>query len=609
VKLLRILQTGSSRRGAANEAEKLAQISTQLTNVLSKRVAGLTIVLIVVMPLFLIPLYPEADFSMQVWTESLARRVQDSAGRSPEVARAEFDAALKSLALFYASRPYGPYEVCVEDDSSILSGCYQPPETPFVSPIRGSFQLVVSEGPVVAYFDFGAPLRAEANMGMALVSSVLVILLSGCLLLNYVASELAVRPLERMLASIKRSARSIFSSVSALGSKADEEDFGEELDSEVRLLERVVGKIATLAELSSKKTPFDEANLKGMKSEELGVLALAAQVAQAHTNSRLTRDEVLNEIGEQNRKEVTVTMQWQLEEIGVPYEVLNSWDFNVLELNERSQEQISAWLLMNYPGSCAYTEVNVESQKMRNFIALVSKGYLENTYHNFMHAVDVTHTVFRYMLLMRADLLFTMLEQFSMLVASICHDLGHIGVNNAYLTEVQHELAIRYNDRSPLENMHCVRLFEILAQPGVNVFLSTTAIQFQEVRKSIIDVILHTDITAHNPMVKELELLHEMNSKVFESNVHRSNAEGDLSEQEVELLKTAENKKLIQKVILHGADTANPTKPWYIAEAWAYLVLDEYANQGDEEKKTGYSCADAERSRQGESTKLADRLH
>ena len=29
-----------------------------------------------------------------------------------------------------------------------------------------------------------------------------------------------------------------------------------------------------------------------------------------------------------------------------------------------------------------------------------------------------------------------------------------------------------YNDRSPLENMHCAKLFQILRQPETNVFMA-----------------------------------------------------------------------------------------------------------------------------------------
>eukprot|EP00971_Amphidinium_carterae_P013676 269327-Amphidinium_carterae.1 len=65
---------------------------------------------------------------------------------------------------------------------------------------------------VRAFFDYRVPSKAEAYMGISLISLVIVLMCGACLLLNYSASELAVRPLERMLLNIKNSARVIFAS-------------------------------------------------------------------------------------------------------------------------------------------------------------------------------------------------------------------------------------------------------------------------------------------------------------------------------------------------------------------------------------------------------------
>ena len=83
--------------------------------------------------------------------------------------------------------------------------------------------------------------------------------------------------------------------------------------------------------------------------------------------------------------------------------------------------------------------------------------------------------------------------RFGLLLAAVGHDLGHPGVNNPFLVEpgscgpphlshpasfachdlrTRHELAVTYNDRSPLENMHCSKLFQILREPETNVFLA-----------------------------------------------------------------------------------------------------------------------------------------
>merc|ERR1711988_2085707 len=109
----------------------------------------------------------------------------------------------------------------------------------------------------------------------------------------------------------------------------------------------------------------------------------------------------------------------------------------------------------------------------------------------------------------------TELDQFSLLIAAIGHDLGHPGVNNGFLSEVGHELALQYNDRSPLENMHTPKLFSIVAKEETNVFGSLTKEQYKEVRKLCIETILHTDMMGHTGMVKDLQMVFQMNYEVF----------------------------------------------------------------------------------------------
>merc|ERR1719420_1509827 len=119
------------------------------------------------------------------------------------------------------------------------------------------------------------------------------------------------------------------------------------------------------------------------------------------------------------------------------------------------------------------------------------------------------------MRLIRSENFLTDLEQFALLVASTAHDVGHPGVNNGFLSEVGHELALQYNDRSPLENMHCAKLYSIVNVPECNVFKPLTREQYKEVRKFCIETILHTDMMGHNAMVKDLQMLFQMNSEIF----------------------------------------------------------------------------------------------
>jgi hypothetical protein len=56
-----------------------------------------------------------------------------------------------------------------------------------------------------------------------------------------------------------------------------------------------------------------------------------------------------------------------------------------------------------------------------------------------------------------------------MLIAAACHDHEHFGVNNVYLIETRHELAINHNDISVLENHHVASSFALLQQEKYNI--------------------------------------------------------------------------------------------------------------------------------------------
>lgn len=112
---------------------------------------------------------------------------------------------------------------------------------------------------------------------------------------------------------------------------------------------------------------------------------------------------------------------------------------------------------------------------IRSFLFEVASRYInENTYHNFKHGCDVGHTVYRILMTSQLNLVFSHLEVFAMLVAAIGHDVGHPGVNNVYIIKSKHELALRHNDKSPLENMHCTVVYDILKKDKCNIFAGTS---------------------------------------------------------------------------------------------------------------------------------------
>lgn len=130
-------------------------------------------------------------------------------------------------------------------------------------------------------------------------------------------------------------------------------------------------------------------------------------------------------------------------------------------------------------------------------------------YHNFRHVVDVLQAVFAMLIqlgslppypgsiipaesLNNAGLasLIRPVDALILLVAAVGHDVGHPGVNNAFLVKMKAPLAQVYNDKSVLESFHCAAFTQVLRRHWPEV-------QELEMRKLMIDTILATDMGLH----------------------------------------------------------------------------------------------------------------
>ena len=78
-----------------------------------------------------------------------------------------------------------------------------------------------------------------------------------------------------------------------------------------------------------------------------------------------------------------------------------------------------------------------------------------NPYHNSTHATDVLQTL--HVLLHRGGLVPGYADPITLLacyLAAIVHDFEHVGFNNDFLVNSCDPLALRYNDKAPMENHH-----------------------------------------------------------------------------------------------------------------------------------------------------------
>jgi hypothetical protein len=125
-------------------------------------------------------------------------------------------------------------------------------------------------------------------------------------------------------------------------------------------------------------------------------------------------------------------------------DLINSWNFDVLKFSAVELMEICSFLFDVFH---FYEEFNFPKATMNAFLVEVSSRYKNNPYHNFQHAVDVTQTLYRVISVTEINTFLSSLDIFSMLLAAIGHDVGHPGVNNAFLVKNKDELALRHNDR------------------------------------------------------------------------------------------------------------------------------------------------------------------
>ena len=139
--------------------------------------------------------------------------------------------------------------------------------------------------------------------------------------------------------------------------------------------------------------------------------------------------------------------------------------------------------------------LGVSVDAVQSFIIACHDGYLDMPFHNFSHGTYVLHG--SVLCLKRCPLLQTLLEptdKVALAIAALGHDIGHMGVQNTFLINSNDPLALQYNDRSVLENMHCSRLFSVLRQRGSQLLDGLTTEQYKAIRKSMIGMIMATDV-------------------------------------------------------------------------------------------------------------------
>lgn len=142
-----------------------------------------------------------------------------------------------------------------------------------------------------------------------------------------------------------------------------------------------------------------------------------------------------------------------------------------------------------------------------------------------------------------------------MLVAALGHDLGHDGVNTGFHVNSSSDLAMRYNDRSPLENMHAYELFDAMRQTGCNIFEELEGAEKTKARTVVIDAIIGTDMAFHKKHVDDMA------------------GKADLDMED-----THDREELIAQLV-HLCDIGASTYMWDESTRWSRMVMTEMQTQ------------------------------
>ncbi|KAL0213404.1 hypothetical protein RCL1_007030 [Eukaryota sp. TZLM3-RCL] len=254
-------------------------------------------------------------------------------------------------------------------------------------------------------------------------------------------------------------------------------------------------------------------------------------------------------------------------------QAISDWNFSIFDLQRHCKGYpLTAITFISLNQSNLIDHFKFNSFQLVNFLMEIERGYSPLPYHNALHAADVTQCVFFFIEIEGLGKCLKPLERLSLILAAAVHDYLHFGFNNNYLRLSSHDLAIKYNDTSPLENHHIASVFHLLSKRNDLNFLDVLNCADRcFVRSLMISLVLSTDLqTKHVEIVTQFK---------------RTTAEllsNTMSFQEEPV------RKLLCQIIIKVADISNPLRPQEKAYPWSLRAMEEFYRQGDHEKERGF---------------------
>ncbi|CAL1699728.1 unnamed protein product [Somion occarium] len=264
-------------------------------------------------------------------------------------------------------------------------------------------------------------------------------------------------------------------------------------------------------------------------------------------------------------------------------------------------------------------DCGVDLAQMPLFLNALQQTYRRvNNYHNFEHALDVFQAIYCILqwegLVPELDILLSNQtwrrppretqglidclnnsDIFALCIAAVGHDVGHPGLTNNFLKNAKTPLAVVYDDKSVLEQMHYSLLLQIMHQTGLGGILDRSSVPpprhsftaskngvnlshhsdppktvlsghdppcTNTFRKLLLLTVLSTDMGVHDTFMKDFEAL----ITCRRSGTHTEDDD-------------FRTRVLICQALIKCTDISNPARPYKVSQHWASALSSEWSTQ------------------------------
>lgn len=173
-----------------------------------------------------------------------------------------------------------------------------------------------------------------------------------------------------------------------------------------------------------------------------------------------------------------------------PIDSLRRWGYSCLD---HSVDDLVHCTVQMFEDLGLLHEFQIADANMLRFADKLLASYNEVPYHNAYHAFSVMQGCYVFCTTMKNGQHLQKGQQLALMVSALGHDSGHDGVNNAFHVACESELAILYNDLSPLENVHARRTLGVLKNEDIMVNVEERV----KIKSMIVALILSTDMKFH----------------------------------------------------------------------------------------------------------------